>query len=488
MTVAVAERPALLGCQVPRVEVIPDGDEHPKWPEVLETLDRVGIVLDPWQLRVLWASLLRDGEQWAAFAVAVCCPRQNGKNAILEARELVGALVLGEKLIIHTAHLADTSKEAFKRLDDLIDSNDWLRGQVAHVWRTNGHESIEFTNGSRIRFRTRTRGGGRGFSGSPVIFDEPMFLNEVSMGSILPVMSAQPDPQAWYTGSAVDQTIHEDGVVFARVRDRALNGTDSRLAYFEWSLDFEAPDEVPEGLLQDPAAAAVTNPAYGIRIRPEYVEAELNELDARTAAVERFGVGDWPPVDGTANQVIPIATWDALADDPASASAKIGEPFVLAFDVTPSRSKSAVAIAGLRPDGDVQVEITDHQPGTAWVAARVAQLVERHAPDAVLCTGKAAEALLPQLVEAGVTVEHLESGVLALACGVLFDMVDEERLRHLGAAELRTALKGATKRELEDGWAWSRKNSAVDISPLVAATVAVWKADQLSVSEGVGIF
>ena len=112
----------------------------------------------------------------------------------------MGPLVLGEKLLIHTAHLADTSKEAFRRLDDLCDSNDWLSSQVRHVWRTNGHESIEFMDGRRIRFRTRTRGGGRGFSGSPVFFDESMFLPEISMQSILPVVSAQPDPQVWFMG------------------------------------------------------------------------------------------------------------------------------------------------------------------------------------------------------------------------------------------------------------------------------------------------
>jgi hypothetical protein len=162
-------------------------------------------------------SLMRslDGLVWAAFAVAVCAPRQNGKNGITEIRELVGAALLGERLVVHTAHLADTSKEAFRRLEDLIEDNAWLKGQVKHIWRTNGHEQIEFHNGCRIRFRTRTRGGGRGLSGSPVIFDEAMFLPEVSMGSILPVISAQPDPQVWYMGSAVDQTIHEDGVSFA---------------------------------------------------------------------------------------------------------------------------------------------------------------------------------------------------------------------------------------------------------------------------------
>ena len=56
----------------------------------------------------------------------------------------------------------------------------------------------------------------------------------------------------------------------------------------------------------------------------------------------------------------------------------------------------------------------------------------------------------------------------------MYDTVDEKGLRHLGGLELRQAVKGATKRPLGDAWAWSRRNSTVDISPLVAATLALW--------------
>jgi hypothetical protein len=42
--------------------------------------------------------------------------RQNGKNAILEARELAGLFLLGEKLIIHTAHEQKTASEHFRRM------------------------------------------------------------------------------------------------------------------------------------------------------------------------------------------------------------------------------------------------------------------------------------------------------------------------------------------------------------------------------------
>lgn len=77
------------------------------------------------------------------------------------------------------------------------------------------------------------------------------------------------------------------------------------------------------------------------------------------------------------------------------------------------------------------------------------------------------------LEEEVVTVSAQEH---ARACGLLFDTVEERGLRHLGTAELESAIKGATKRPLGDAWAWSRKNSAVDISPLVACTLALFSA------------
>ena len=182
----------LSGARRPRIFVEPDGDDHPLLDECLRLLDRVGMQLDDWQLDILRASLrMRDG-LWAAFSVGLCIPRQNGKNEILQARELIGALLLRETLIVHSAHLADTSIEAFRRMDDLIDTHKWLQ-EITTVRRTNGREAISFSleDGSvcRIRFRTRTRGGGRGFSGSPVIFDESMAFPVVSQNSILPVMS-----------------------------------------------------------------------------------------------------------------------------------------------------------------------------------------------------------------------------------------------------------------------------------------------------------
>lgn len=465
------------GSQNARIMVVPEGVDHPRWAEVVAFVKRLGVVLDPWQLEVLRVSLMRslDGSVWAAFAVAVCAPRQNGKNGITEIRELVGAALLGEKLVVHTAHNADTAKEAFRRLEDLIEENPWLKGQVKHIWRTNGHEQIEFCNGGRIRFRTRTRSAGRGLSGSPVVFDEAMYLPEVAMGSILPVISAQPDPQVWYMGSAVDQTIHEDGVSFARVRARALAGDDARLAYFEWSMDAETPDLVDDSMLDDLMQLASANPALGRRIMPDYIRAERRELDRRTFAVERCGVWDPPPLDGSNHQVIPIQLWDSLSDDPSAQGARLLDPVVLAFDVTPDRSKSAIVASGGRADGYTQLEVVDHRPGTAWVAARLAELQERHEVIRVMCGASSpAESLVKDCWDLGVKVDVIETGDHAIACSKFASLIDERELRHLGGEDLRSAVKGAGKRPLNDAWLWSRKNSAVNIAPLVAATLSVW--------------
>ena len=65
----------------------------------------------------------------------------------------------------------------------------------------------------------------------------------------------------------------------------------------------------------------------------------------------------------------------------------------------------------------------------------------------------------------------------AQACCEFFDGVDQGTMTHEGSPELTVAVKGAVKRPLGDAWAWSRKNSGVDITPLVACTLVLWGVD-----------
>jgi hypothetical protein len=467
-----------IGRQEPRVSAVPPFVSSAGL-EAVELAKMAGLYLDPWEELVLSRALgERPDGKWAAFEVGVVVSRQNGKGAILEARELAGLFLLGERLIIHSAHQFDTSLEAFRRLLALIEDTPDFDRRVKRVSRSHGEEGIELTTGQRIRFRTRTKGGGRGFTSDCLILDEAMDLPEMAHGALLPTLSARPNPQVWYTGSAVDQNVHEHGVVLSRVRERGLRGDDPALAYFEWSVDAEL-TEVDDDIAGDDVAWATANPGLGIRISLEHVARERNSMDPRTFAVERLGVGDWPRTDGLQNQGISLSKWLACQDKGSTPL----DPVCFAFDVTPDRSTASIGVAAARSDGRRHVEVVDRRRGTGWIADRLAELVEKHQAVGIVCDSAGpAAALMPQIEALDLDVTIVSAKEYVQACGAIFDACEQQTLRHLGTPELTLAIRGAAKRPLGDAWAWSRKASTVDISPLVACTLALWGTETLAVS------
>jgi hypothetical protein len=440
--------------------------------------------LDPWEQFVLRHALgeTADG-RWAAFQVALVVARQNGKGAVLEARELAGLFLLGERLITHSAHQFDTSLEAFRRLLGLIEWAPEFSRRVKRVSRSHGEEGIELHGGQRVRFRTRTKSGGRGFTGDCLIFDEAMILPEVMHGALLPTLSARPNPQVWYTGSAVDRDVHEDGVVLAGLRRRGIRGGDPSLAYIEYSGGSGDPQDddpagVTEEIAEDREVWARANPALGIRISEEHVDRELRAMTPRTFVVERLSIGDWPPTENP-NQVVSDGDWKAMRDPASVAVAGV----CLAFDVAPNRASAAIGLAGRRADGLAHVEVVEHRRGTGWVAERLSELTAEHGAVAVVCDSLGpAASLLTQCSKHGVDVTMTSAREYAQGCEVFFDTLEQQALRHLGTRELSAALKGAATRSLGDAWAWSRKSSGIDISPLVACTLALWGAQNPSLA------
>jgi hypothetical protein len=474
----------LSGAQSPRHLHVPEYVSS-AGEEAVELARMAGLHLDPWQELVLVHSLgERPDGRWSAFEVGLVVSRQNGKGAILEAMELAGLFLLGERLVIHSAHQFDTSLEAFSRLEALIADNDEFVRRVKKITRSHGEEGITLTNGQRIRFRTRTKGGGRGFSCDRLILDEAMILPTTAHGALLPTLSARPNPQVVYTGSAVDQNVHEHGEVLTSIRERGLRGDDPALAYFEWCADAEI-DTVHE-IAGDEEAWADANPGLGIRITTEHVAREFRSMDPRTFAVERLGVGDWPSLEHVDQDGITKEMWAACRDE----QSVVVNPVRFAFDVTPDRQRAAIAAAGFREDGLPHVELTDHKSGTRWIPDRLEQLLRDHDAGPVLLDQRSpAAALIAALVERGIPFEVLGGSEYAQACGLFFDDVQGEQLRHLGTPELTAAVTGARKRPLGDAWAWSRKSSAVDISPLVACTLARFAVagDRPSVYEQRGV-
>lgn len=160
------------------------------------------------------------------------------------------------------------------------------------------------------------------------------------------------------------------------------------------------------------------------------------------------------------------------------------DPVCFGVDVSPDRAWAAVGVAGLRADGSRHVELVEYRRGTSWVVERVAELVAKWRPAAVVVdAGSPAGSLLADLQSARVDVVLTSTRDYAQACGGFFDAVDGGFVRHRGQAELDEAVLGAQRRPLGDAWAWARKAStSVDISPLVAVTLAHWATRSVQVS------
>src|SRR5215216_6077313 len=292
---ALAEPPpgVLLGDQRPRILWVPPHDPSDVGVEAVGLAADVGLELDDWQAFVLTESLNERGDQWAEFEVGLLVSRQNGKGAILEARELAGLFLLDEQLILHSAHEYKTAAEGFRRILSLVENSDMLRRRVKQVRTSHGEEGIELRSGGRLRFIARSTGSGRGFSGDCVILDEAQNLPDAAVEALMPTMSARPNPQLWYTFTGPDRDKAPCDHI-ARVRKRALRRGDRGLAYFEWSIDphdeFCQPGCVVHDNRADVRSWAKANPGTGIRISVEHMAREFASMGERGFDGERLGI------------------------------------------------------------------------------------------------------------------------------------------------------------------------------------------------------
>lgn len=265
------------------------------------------------------------------------------------------------------------------------------------------------------------------------------------------------------------------------------------LTYFEWS--------VAEGSdLDDPATLRAANPSMSVgRITEEYtygVERAL--LTPEEFARERFGIFD----EDVITQIIPPKVWAALA----ATGERIVGPKVFAIDIDSPDGEIAsarwatIAACGASSEGPPLGAVIEHRQGTAWIVPRLVEL--RDQPLAVMLDPRNTGSLQTDLENAGFTVikddrpdrdaklSLISSGRYGQACGQFYDTVIEGAFRHLDQPELNRALTAAKKRSMGDAWAWARKTTDTDISPLVAVTLALYgfgrygNIDTASVYEG----
>lgn len=465
-------------------------------PEVADLCEMAGLVPDAEQRLALDAifALGPDNFNPAAFEFAVICARQNMKTALFQMCALGWLFVTEQKLTVWSAHEMDTTREAFRDITNLIEgcailAERLLPGPTNGVFHGSGREAIELAPskacpfGQRLKFKARTKGGGRGLTGDKVVLDEAYELDDETMSALMPTMSTRREGQMLYGSSAC----HPNSHVLRKIvdRGRSVNLTPrKRLGYLEFCA--------PEGICEDPECPhtqrhpgcamdkreyiAMANPQAGHRISWEYLEDERESLTPEKFGRERLGWHDKPAIED--GPLISKDMWAALIDPKSAPSARVA----FGVYINKLQTNAAIAVAGLRPDGKVHVGIvpaarggqTTSQAGIEWIPGRMKKLKDSWKPCAWGFDDRsAAGSLLPAIAELGIAIENTTSADFARACQTFYAKVKGDGLRHQGGKPLADSVTAGRMRDLGDSWVWESRDIKIDIVQLKAVTLAV---------------
>lgn len=420
--------------------------------------------------------------------VVLLVGRQNGKSTVMQALTLWRMFVDRCSLVIGTAQDLEVAEALWaESLDMALDVED-LRDEIdgGKIERQPGRKMFRLRTRETYKVKAASRRGGRGLSGELVLLDE---LREHqswdAWAAVTKTTNAKSRAQIYGISNAGDassivlrylrKTAHaelgdpdgicedtpgvDDDLTVELDEDVDL---DSGLGIFEWSA--------PPGCdLDDRDGWAQANPSLGHRIRETTLASDSRtdpEWVFRTEVLCQWS-------DGTIEGPFPPGTWEATTDP---ASQITSDRIVACVDVAHDRSRATIAFAGWRDDGVPHVEVVAARAGVEWVQPWLTERVDNGTVQSVTgqTRGAPVSGLMKTLAEADLPVVEWGGTDLGGGTGAFYDAVRDGRVRHLPQPVLDVAAAVAATRPLGDAWVWDRKKSPADISPLVAATGALW--------------
>ena len=495
------------GSTEPRIFTPPKRELTPETSLGFAVVDFAQDVLDvgllPWQKWLFIHSLEIDGSfdgEWnfRFRTVLILVARQQGKTMMSEILALFFLYALGVNLVIGTSTNLDAAEEVWDGVVDIAESNDELAAEIEDIKRSTGRKTITLSGRRRYRITAANRKGARGKSGDLILLDELREHQDFSAWSaVTKTTMARPNALVWCMSNAGDGS----SVVLRNLRMRAhgrigdpdgLNHDlgssavgieefedfeDDTLGIFEWSAH-------PGSKVTDRDEWALANPSLGYGFVTERSLASACATDPEDVFKTEC-LCQW--VTAAVTPPFPIGAWEAGQDD----SSEIAPDSALwwGVDVSDDRTRSSIAVCGLRADRKYHVELVEYRVGVGWLQGWFADRAPKyHGMKVALQTNGSPVAAMADIIGAvdGVEIVPCKGPDVAGWCGRFWDAVsacdtesesDSMPVMHVKQPALDLAANIAATRPMGDGaWAWDRKKSLEDISPLVACTMALGAA------------
>ena len=474
MTLAKQRTPLMKPGLLPdaRHVILPSGIASTGFPAVEATSRRIGIQYDDWQRDLNRCILAKDKDGlYAADTAVISICRQAGKTFN------IGGLVFADSIInpgtttVWTAHRFKVARETFNELRSIarspllvphIDFDD--------ITTAAGNECIPFRNGSRIVFAARERGAIRGFTKvRRLVLDEGQILTAAAMADLAPTMNQAVNPQIIIMGTPPKPS--DPGEVFSEIRRDALAGDSEGALYVEFSADPDAPATLSSP--SDWEQVEKANPSYPHRTNKRAIR-RLRKLLTDDGDYRREVLGVWDSTQRVA--VFGRGKWEAV---PKVARPKGLELGALGVAVSIDLEKAAIVGAADLPDGNVLVRSLQHGPQPdEWLVEAVAGVQEQHGVPVIIDGKGPAADFIPALkARLGDALYVVAMSEVLDACSGIYKAVRGEEVVHACDGEqdeIDLAVRDAVKRDVGDRWAWGRRKSGLDISPLEAMTLAHW--------------
>jgi hypothetical protein len=207
-------------------------------------------------------------------------------------------------------------------------------------------------------------------------------------------------------------------------------------------------------------------PALGYTITERTVLSALDEMRGPDGDLSEF-MRAWLNVTNRQMGAVVIdpMLWTAAQDHDAAPSGGL----VLGVDAQPDQSTAAIVVC----DDRLRLEVIEHRAGTSWLVNRLDGIAAETGAEVVVDVGGPVGFLAAQLEKRDVAVYRAGTADVVHSTQAFMDRFKDRDIHIRPHPALDAAAKGAVKQTVGDGWKWSRKSVDVDISPLVAATLAV---------------
>ena len=468
----------------------------------------------PWQRWLLIHALEIVGDfggDWRLrFRVAlILVARQNGKTYVSMLLSLFFLYVLGVALILGTAQDLSQAEETWEAAVNEAESNEELSEEIQKVFRGKGSKELRLEGYRRYKVATSNDKNTRGKSCELVLLDELRTHQTFdAWNAASKTIKAKRSAIVWCISNAgngasvvlrhLRKQAHKaigdpDGIVAAAAgsepdeHEADEAAALASIGIFEWSA-------APGCDKWDREGWAQANPSLGYGFLDELSIA----TDCASDPEDGFRVEDlcqW--ITASVTPPFPAGAWEAGKD--AGSEIAPDSPLSWGLDVSADRKHAAIAVCGERADHQWHVELVEYREGLGWLVNWFRERVHKYGGRmrVALQGGGAPSASMEDVIASvdGVEVTACKGAKVGAWCGAMWDAVaaldPEPRdgatgegttgdgaqavpVRHVPQPMLDLAANVAVTRPAGDGaWTWNRDRSSEDISPLVAATMAL---------------